>query len=264
MHLGKFLRFITVSWCGLFAMQTQAQGPVTSTASDVLRFAAEPFPPFVIDEGGRAGGALVDVVLRVCAAAKRNCTVEILPFRRLFASAMLGTSIDGVIPSRRVPEREAAFNISDPVVKSAYSFFVPIKSNWHYTGAADLNGMTVAAYGPSVTSNTVQEVVIHTSARVEIEVDNSTVLKKMFAGRYGESAAVVMSRETGIYLLNELKIGELKTAGDLKQFDYCFALSKKSSHAGEMEALNTALHELQKSGEIKTILGKYALQPSDK
>jgi len=239
----------------------------TSSFADdaVIRFAAEPSPPFVAGEDDKpASGALVEVMQKVCASAKLSCTFEIIPFRRSLPIAIEGIEVDGILPGARTPEREQSFLISDPIIKTAYSFFVRVQSTWKFRAPADLNGMTIVAYGPSVTSITVQEAALHTSATIQIEPNMPRALEKLAGGRYGDNAAVVINRDIGLLLSREQKISGLKLAGDLKSVEYGFALSRKSSHAGQMLRLNSALHKLQNTGEIQAILAKYGLQDASK
>jgi len=164
----------------------------------------------------------------------------------------------------RIPEREQAFLISDPIVKTAYSFFVSAESTWQFHTQQDLNGMTLIAYGPSATSFAVQEAAQHTNAVMQIELSMPRALQKLAGGRYGASSAVVMNRDVGQFLIKDEKISGVKLAGDLKPIDYCFAMSRKSPHAGEMAALNDALHQLQKAGVVQSILDKYGLEDASK
>ena len=263
--LGTTMKLVKL---GLFALLLMviASGPSSSFANEeTIRFAVEPIPPFVVGEDGKpAEGALVEVMQRVCASAKRTCTFEIMPFRRSLAIAIEGAEVDGILPSIRIPEREQSFLISDPVVKTAYSFFASAQSSWQFQSPADLNGMLIVAYGPSATSIAVENAILHTSATLQIELNMPRALEKLAGGRYGADAAVVMNRDTGLLLLQDQKIPGLKLAGDLKSVEYCFGLSRKSSRAGQMTVLNNALHQLQKSGEIQAILAKYGLQDASK
>jgi len=210
-----------------------------------VRFAAEPSPPFVKgDDGQPAAGALVEVMQKVCVSAKLSCTFEIIPFRRSLPLAIEGIEVDGILPGARTPEREQSFLISDPIIKTAYSFFVRAQSTWRFHSPADLNGMTIVAYGPSVTSNAVQEAALHTSATIQIEPNMPRALEKLAGGRYGANAAVLINRDIGLPLSREQNISGLKLAGDLKSVEYGFALSRKSSHAAQMLRLNSALHKL--------------------
>jgi len=116
----------------LLIVLTTCAAPVFAD-QDAIRFAVEPVPPFIVgDDGQPAAGAMVEVMQRVCASAKRSCTFAVMPFRRSLAMAIEGNVIDGIMPSVRIPEREQSFLISDPIVKTAYSFFVLVQSAWQF------------------------------------------------------------------------------------------------------------------------------------
>ena len=248
----------------LLIVLTTCAAPVFAD-QDAIRFAVEPVPPFIVgDDGQPAAGAMVEVMQRVCASAKRSCTFAVMPFRRSLAMAIEGNVIDGIMPSVRIPEREQSFLISDPIVKTAYSFFVLVQSAWQFHSSADLNDMTIIAYGPSATSIAVQDAVLNTNATMQIELNMPRAMEKLAGGRYGVNSTVVMNRDVGLFLLRDQKISGVRLAGDLKPIEYSFALSRKSSRAGDMGALNDALRQLQKSGEVQVILAKYGLQDASK
>ena len=64
-----------------------------------------------------------------------------------------------------------------------------------YTQAQDLNGYTVATYGPSAVSQEMHHLSKSVPAmRLEMEVDNRMVLRKLLAGRYVAPAVAVMNK----------------------------------------------------------------------
>jgi polar amino acid transport system substrate-binding protein len=229
------------------------------SADATLHFVTEPFPPFSYEENGVAAGPMNDVILSVCKAAGVTCDAVVMPFRRAIAMGELGV-MDGIFSIRNVPERKNAFYLSDPIVKTGNTFFVVKNSSFFYRKPADLDGMTVAVYGPSATLDDLQKLVKQTrSTRIEVEVDMKTALRKLEAGRYGANAAVLLNIDVGVSLMKQLKIEGLKPAGDATQFDMCFGLSRKKVTAQQAEKLNQALRKLKAAGTIKAILEKYNL-----
>jgi polar amino acid transport system substrate-binding protein len=225
---------------------------------DVLKFAAEPYPPFTYEESGKGAGPIIDVLQAVCASAKINCPVQVMPWRRTLTSAEAGI-LDGVCVVLRTPEREKMFFITDDVVRTSLTFFTRTGSTFNYRTMQDLNDMTVGVYGPSGTSATLEELTKQTSARMEIELDNITALRKLAAGRYGPKGAILINREVAMTLIKENGISGVAAAGDAKTIDYAFGLSHTTVNQQQAESFNSTLRALKHAGTIKEILQKYGL-----
>ncbi|MES2127094.1 MAG: transporter substrate-binding domain-containing protein [Pseudomonadota bacterium] len=234
--------------------------PVFAQGGETLNFVLEPLPPFIVDEHGRPAGPMPDIVSAACEAIKVQCQFSIMPWRRAYALAESGKA-DGIFVFVRTPEREAAFHFSEPVMRATYAVFARQSLKLAYTRPQDLDGYTVAAYGPSGTSQ-VAEDLAHAAPhlRLEIEVDNPSVLRKLAAGRYGAQGVAVMNRDVGLYLIERDKVAGLKTIGDIKHNDYAIGLSRKRVAPALVERFNGAIHELNRRGTTRLIVERYGLQ----
>ncbi len=227
-----------------------------------LHFVMEPLPPFVVDDKGKPSGPYYEAVALACTQLKLSCKFEILPWRRAYVLAEKGL-VDGIFVLARNAERERDFYFSDPLIQSAYAVFTRQSSTLRYSQPNHLDNWTVAAYGPSGTSLVAEELAkLAAHMRVEIEVDNQSVLRKLAAGRYGERGAAVLNRDVGNYLIAIDGIGGLRVAGEIKRIDYAIGLSRKRLSAAQAEQFNAALRELQRHGKIKAIADKYGLRPA--
>jgi polar amino acid transport system substrate-binding protein len=231
-------------------------------AAEAMHFVMEPFPPFVTDEKGKPEGPFPEVVLAVCASIKVQCKLSIFPWRRAYAMAEKGL-VDGIFVLIRSSERDREFYFTAPVLQTAYGVFVRQDSKLVYAAPADLNGYTVAAYGPSGTSTALEEVARQVpNCRIEIEVDNSSVIRKLSAGRYGELSAAVINRDVGLYLLAREHVSGVRIAGEIKKIDYAIGLSRKKVPPAQAEQFNAALRELIRNGTVRTIVEKFKLRPA--
>lgn len=238
---------------------TIAAGTVFGAGAS-LRLATQEFAPFSYQENGKAAGATVEIMQAICEAVAATCSFEILPWRRANADVESGR-VDGLFPLLADNERNKKFFLSEPIVKTAYSFFVPKNSNWVYKTPADLRGMTVGVFGPSGTATSLQELAAKSQdVKLEIELTNRTAFKKLIGGRYGEKAAVISNRDVGLALIKQDNLIELRSAGDAKAIYYSFAMSRKKIDSERMDALSKALRDLKKSGKIAAILTKYGLE----
>ncbi len=224
-----------------------------------MNFVMESFPPFIVDDQAQGTGPFPEIVRAVCESMKIECALKLLPWRRAYAMAESG-AVDGIFVLARTVEREKLFHFSDAVMQSSFVVFSR-DAAFTYARPQDLNGFTVATYGPSAVS---QEMVLLSKSlstvRLEMEVDNRLVLRKLRAGRYVEPAVAVMNKDVGLQIIAEEKLTGLLVAGEYKQVAYSIGLSRKKVSKEQAERFNAALRELVKQGVVKTIADKYGLK----
>ena len=228
------------------------------TTQPPLKFYAEPFPPFSYEENGKPAGPLVEVVQAVCHSANLPCAIEIIPWRRIMKLADAGM-LDGVCMVARIPEREQVFFITDDVALSSFTFFTQQVSQFKYRQPHDLDGSTIGVYGPSGTSATLEELNKDAGAKVELEVDNVTALRKLAAGRYGVRGAILINRDVARVLITENGIEGVVAAGDAKIISYAIGLSRAAMDVQRAELFNAKLRALKRAGVVRGILQKHGI-----
>lgn len=247
-----------ISWAALAGLLLAG----SARAAESMIFVMQSFPPFVVDEKGSPHGPFPDLVRAVCASMKIECKQQIYPWRRALRMAEEGDA-DGILVIQRLPEREQAFYIIDPIVRSSYVVFAPERAPLKYAAPIDLEGYTVGVYGPSASSQTAEEIAKSApTMRMVLEVDNATVLRKLSAQRYGEQGAAVMNHEVGKYLIKQDNITGLKVVGEIKKIEYCIGLSRKKLSGKQADRFHVALTELSRDGTLKAILEKYGMKPA--
>lgn len=230
--------------------------------ADGMSFVMEPFPPFIVDNKGVAEGPFPEIVRATCDALKIQCKLDIYPWRRAYMLAEQG-AVDGIFVLLRTPERENDFHFTDPVLQTSYALFMRQPAKLKYAVPKDLNNYTVAVYGPSGTSKAAEEIVKQApGARMEVEIDNQVVLRKLAAGRYGEQAVAFVNYDVGMHILKQEKIAGLESAGSARKIEYAIGLSRKRVSAEQAEHFNAALRELMKKGTVKAIADKYGMKPA--
>lgn len=232
-----------------------------SLRAETWRFVTEPFPPYNYEQEGRATGPMPEIVRAACARLAIQCNIEVMPWRRALQMAEQGKA-DGVFSLVRIPEREASFYLGPPVVELTYSFFVSSTSSLHYQRLADLNGYTLAAYGPSGTQRALEELQAG-GGKFDIvqEIDNLTALRKLAAGRYGERGAVLINRDVAYWLIREEHLDNLKAVGDLRRLAYYIGLSRQRVSEAAANRFHQALVALGREGQLRAILKKHGLRP---
>jgi polar amino acid transport system substrate-binding protein len=242
----------------LFSVAMVAAWPATVQAQ-TMSFVMESFPPFIVDDQAQGTGPFPDIVRAVCASMKIECTLKLLPWRRAYSMAEAG-AVDGIFVLARTSEREKLFHYTDAVMQSSFVVFTRDPA-FAYTKPLDLNGHTVATYGPSAVSQEMHHLskTIPTM-RLEMEVDNRFVLRKLLAGRYVLPAVAVMNKDVGLQIIAEENLSGLREAGEYKPVAYAIGLSRKKVSKEQADRFNAALRELIKQGTVKAIAEKYDLK----
>lgn len=224
-------------------------------------FVTEPFPPYTYAENGQPAGPLADVLREVCAQLKRECRLELMPWRRALSMAERGEA-QGIFAFADAPERRERFHISAPVLDARYTFFTRAGDDFVYRDRQSLAGHTVGVYGPSGASILLTELTQGLGIETVLEADNPTVLRKMLAGRYGSKGLVLMNESVALNLMRGDGFGGLQSAGTAKSFSYSFGLTRQLVTAAQFRAFDTVLMNLCRSGRTAALVKPYALPAS--
>jgi polar amino acid transport system substrate-binding protein len=247
--LGLAMSFAWPSICG------------ATSAALPLSFVTESFPPYTYAQGGQAAGPMVEVLHEVCAQLKRECQVELLPWRRALRSAERG-EVDGILAFVDLPSRRKLFYISAPVIDARYMFFARAGQEFNYQGPNSLVGHKVGVYGPSGASLILADLTQGLDVETVLEPDNPTVLRKLLAGRYGEQGLVLLNESMALLLMRGEGFGGLQAAGTAKSFGYSFGLSLQRVSRNDRQAFDAALSDLCRKGRIADLLKHHGLPAS--
>lgn len=234
---------LLLAWAGL-------SGLAEATSLPAVHFVTKPFAPYTeAGPGGRAAGPLVELLNAACAKVRWRCSVELLPWRRAMAMAERG-EVDGIFPVVDSPARRATFLLSPSVVSGRYVLVarsgpaVFISADRH-----ELAGRTLAAYGPSDATTTLQQFAEGVrGSSTKIEADHRTVLRKLAAGRYGEEGLALVNEAVAEQMLATGEVRHLQTVGVIKSLNYAFAFTPNRVDPPRMLAFSKAIHELCLSG----------------
>jgi polar amino acid transport system substrate-binding protein len=233
------------------------------TAANELHFVTEEFPPFSYSRGNNAGGALPDVVNRVCLLLNYHCSIDVLPWRRALQLAEDGQA-DGIFTVIDSPARNQAFFITPMLVTSGYDFYTRRASHFTYQHPEDLRGRQIGVYGPSGTSFVLSEAT-KTVADVEIRLatDNQRLMLMLNAGRFGQDGLVLLNRDVARHLVDHHQLYGVRPAGHLAAISYGIGFSRKKVSEVQFQAFNAGLTTLIKDGQLTAILQRYGLQPAN-
>jgi polar amino acid transport system substrate-binding protein len=249
---SRLLAAAALTLCA-FGTVVRAQGAASMT------FVMDPFPPFTYEEDGRPAGPMSETIRAVCAELKLQCKLESYPWRRALKMAEEG-AVDGIYALADIPERRQFFYLTPPIVESAYGVFAHRSSSLAYSRPSDLDGYTVASDGPSAASRAAETLAqAAPGIRLVVEVDNTTLLRKLSNRRYGDQGVAVANVDVGNWLIREQHIPDLKVAGLVAKVEYCVGLSRARVSDKQAEAFNAALRRLLKAGKVKQIAERHGV-----
>jgi polar amino acid transport system substrate-binding protein len=246
--------------CQIVMASLLAVPPATAAEAAPMSFVMQSFPPFAFEQDGKIQGPFPELVLEVCKAMNTSCKLAVYPWRRALRLAESG-AVDGILVVQKLSERENRFYLTEPVIRSSYGLYVPQDSSLHDFSPVQLPGYTVAAYGPSATSQAANDVLKSSAAAdLVMEIDNLTVLRKLAAQRYGAKGAAVVNVDVANYLIKQDKLAQVRLIGEIRQIEYVIGLSKRSVTALQAERFGATLHRLMEDGTVKAIADKYEMR----
>jgi len=234
-------------------------GAASAQGTASMTFVMDPFPPFTYEENGRAAGPMSDTIQAACDELKLQCKLEIYPWRRALKMAEEG-AVDGIYAIADIPERRHFFHLTPPIVESAYAVFAHRNSALAYARPSDLDGYTVASYGPSAASHAAETLAKGVpSVKLVVEIDNTTLLRKLSSQRYGELGVAVANVDVGNWLIHQQHIPDLKVAGLISKVEYCIGLSRARVSEKQADEFNAALRKLLKAGKVRQIAERHGV-----
>lgn len=229
-----------------------------------MRFVTEALPPYSYVVDGKPAGPMVDVLQVACTRLGWRCPVEILPWRRALRMAQAG-EVPGLFAIVTPPTTRPRFHVSPSVIDARYVLFARAAHALQFSGdARQLARRTLGVYGPSAAEDALKALIADVpDARAEIETDNTTVLRKLVAGRYGDDGLALANDAVAEQLMRDEGIAGLRVAGVVKRFGYAFGLNRERVDAADALAFTKALNDLCRSGRTAELLKPYGLPASE-
>jgi polar amino acid transport system substrate-binding protein len=231
-----------------------------------LRFTTQDFAPFNYEIDGKVSGPAHEIIVAACAKMKAKCTSALLPWARAQKEVADGKANGMFVIGWNKPRAEV-LHFSPPLMKTEYGFFVYVDSKLSYKELTDLQGLTVAVYGPSNTSTTLDGLRSRMISQglkpfeTEMRPDDEAGIRKLAAARVD---AVFSNREVGFALAAKLGLrNKLRYAGKTSELNYYIGFNKKHSDPKILAAFDAAVAELMKDGTAKKILDKFEMQLPD-
>lgn len=231
----------------------------TPAISVELKFNTQDFAPFSYMKNGLVSGPAVDIIRDICTDIKVNYSFKLLPWRRAQKEVENGDA-NAMFLIGWNKKRSKWLYFSPPVLDTEYGFFVLKNDNRNFKNIYDLKGYTVAVYGPSNTSNSLQIIKEKiTDLSIDLRHDDECGFKKLSRKRVD---AVYSNKDVGYSIMRKLSIKNIKYLGPNKRLKYYIGFSKKYTDKKFVDIFNKAFLRLLKKGRIKQILKRYSMKPS--
>jgi len=239
-------------FCSLLLASPDAQAEETAPSTETV-LATIHFPPYNIEnEDGSLSGFDAEVVRQAFQRMERNLRIEIMPWRRVLASAKNG-DIAGVLTC----SPRQSFLMTDPISTATNALFLPSD---HDFKRYPVNNMEDLKKHPDLLIGGVagyRQLKLLDKLRLKYDTspDDRSAFKKLFAGRIHVFLSI---QEFGEYILNQLHLSHLVKVIPLqsKQYHVCFSKARADSPR-LIKDFNKALHSMRADGTYQAIHNKY-------
>ncbi len=228
------------------------------TVTPKLKFNTQDFSPFSYKTNGVVSGPVADVIRRVCAEAQIDCKLALLDWKAAQKEVIDGRADGLFVIGWNAPRTEWLY-FTDPLLKTEYGFFTHKDSAFDFKSIDDLKGRTVVVYGPSNTLNTLKQLKSQLRGKINIIVlpDSKSVFHKLSRDKTIDAA--YSNRDTGRAFIARMGLKNLRYTGGHKELLYYAGISKKIEKPVVDKFAHT-FRNLQRSGVIREILGRYGMQ----
>ncbi len=231
--------------------------PMAGTGAGELKFTTQEFAPFTYTEKGQAAGPGAEVIRLVCQQMKTGCKIRVYPWTRAQKCVEEGRA-NAMFLIGKNPERENWLWFSHPVLVTEYGFFVSADDPLEFRKTSDIKGYSVAVYGPSNTSRSLEKIRAEIGEiHIDMTPNDEPVFIKLMNRRV---EAAYSNKDVGLALIKKHGLDRIRYAGRHKQLKYYIGFSKESTPKAVVDKFNAAFAELHQQGRIEKILSHYGMQ----
>jgi polar amino acid transport system substrate-binding protein len=214
------------------------------------------FAPFSYLDNGTVAGPAADIIRRVCAEAKIDCPMRLLPWRRAQQEVTEGKA-HGMFLIGWNAERATWLHFSPAVLDTEYGFFVRDDNPLKFTQNADVKGYVVGVFGPSNTATALEKIKAEVKdLTIDMTPDDESAFRKLSLGRV---KAVFSNRDVGYALMRKLGITNVRYTGRQQSLKYYIGFSKKFSDKQLVDLFNATYRALHRQGAVAEILTRYRM-----
>jgi polar amino acid transport system substrate-binding protein len=267
---GASISGTTAQWRKEARMNAAAKGVGVAVAlltasqawSQELKFTTQDFRPFNYEIDGVVSGPAADIIVKVCAEMQISCTFDLLPWPRAQQEVRNGQA-NGMFVVGWNKKRAEWVHFTPPIMNTEYGIFVRKDNPLKYNDLSDIQGYTVGVYGPSNTSNSLEQIRDEMKEKgldpitIDMRPDDESGFKKLGLGRLD---AVCSNRDVGYALIAKLGLQDnVRYAGATKKLKYYIGFSKEHNDPDILQRFDDALLKLYKQGVLHAILDQYGM-----
>lgn len=223
-------------------------------------FLTQYFPPYSYLEDGEVSGPAADIIKEVCREGGIPYSVKLLPWPRAQKEIDEGHA-NGLFVIGRNTERIERLYFSPAVFAAEYGLFLNKESDLQYSDIHDLEGWIVGVYGPSNTSNSLEQIhkEVNSSFIIDMSAGQEAAFLKLSAGRIN---AVYANMDVGMFLIEDLELENIYFAGLHRKLYYYFGFSKEYTDKTIVDRFNSTYLKLYHNGTIFRLLRGYNMVPA--
>jgi ABC-type amino acid transport substrate-binding protein len=229
--------------------------PIAPVTTETVRMSHQSdFAPFIYVKNGKSVGILVDIV--EAAAARENIKVVFVPVPLAdVAETLTDGRADAIVPFGITPERQAAYDFSEPLVMTGGALFVKAPN----AEPADLGALT----GKTVVSPKAGPFVLYIQKsapgiKVVATTSYQESLDRVVAG---DADAAALNLQVGTNVVAESYAGKITVpVKTFSQAPLAIAVTK-GQHAELMHRLAAGLEAIRADGTLARIEAKWKTPP---
>ena len=213
------------------------------------------FPPFSYKFEGHPSGPFRDMIDDVCLELGSECSFETFPTRRSKFLISEGKG-DAIYPIAWFESRAENFYFSVPFMMTEYGVFLSAENKTTITSVDDLQGLYVGVFGPSNTSNSLEDlnaILVDKGLKpmkIMIQRDESGNLMRMLDSNRID--AYYSNRSLGEFRAKQFGIEGVRYAWKDKRLLYFVAFPKATTDIKFVEKFNkAALKVFSKQGYLE-------------
>lgn len=227
-------------------------------ASPDITALAEDWAPYNFVQRGEIRGIATDLLREMCAEARLDCSIDIVPWARAYETARR-TPSTLVFTTARLPERESSFIWIGPFLPRDIWAFGLRERALNVTRASDLNRLRVGVVNGDAAITDLAELGV-AAAAMDTADTYEINLRKFVVGRVDVVTGTEVGLAWGLRSIGASPDLAVKLFPMSQGGGYYFAVNPKTPEA-TVKRLRDALATLQGSKRVSTIVLRYTDAP---
>ncbi|MEG3640418.1 substrate-binding periplasmic protein [Magnetococcus sp. PR-3] len=230
--------------------------------ADVIRFVTYPSVSFINPETGQVDGPVAALVRAINAELGQKIEFDFVPLPRMLMVLEKGGA-EAAFNMSHNEARNKKWYYSHPMHVVDYGVFVGKDNPLNYTHKGQMQGYTIATYGPTNLSKKVERFAKDIpGSSVLVENSFKDVFRMLNAGRFGKKGLVYAPDVIGLGAMEQLGLNHIRYAGSDQKNLYHVVFVKSLVKRSYVDAFNRLLLKYHADGSMAEIYGRYTKPPT--